>query len=590
MVVKFTMWTKATDSVPTASPVSLSLEWRASQLPKRELMKIRSLFLLSPLALLGAGCFLSEPAHRTNEGLQLQLTLLESTDVHSNVLGFDYYKLTDDPSLGFERTATLIRQARKEFTNTLLFDDGDTIQGTALADLQARAQPLACDRELAMYKAMDVLGYDGGTIGNHEFNYGLKFLSQVTGTPFRVDGVATQHCAGPHFPLVLANIISLQDQQPLFPPYSIIERRFKVWKGTQALDVKLRIGIIGFTPPPVMQWDYANLNGRVQALGVVEAAQRYLPELNARGADLIVVLSHGGIDAAAYSQTMENANWHLSKIPGIDAILLGHSHDVFPDPANPKSRFANIPGVDNQRGLINGVPAVMGNFWGKSLGLITLNMEFREGHWRVDRDHANSQVRSIQNADGSYVAPDAEIARVVHDEHIAAVAWMNKPIGESDFRITSYFAEAGDVTAVAMINSAQRDFVERYIRDRLPEYRDIPVLSAASAFKTGFGGATDFTDIPAGPLAAHHAADLYVYPNTIAAVKIDGAGVKAWLEHAAKRYNRIDPASREAQPLINPKFPSYNLDIVQGDIDYHIDITQPRQADRSRPDFYRRHE
>ena len=77
--------------------------------------------------------------------------------------------------------ATLVKQARAEFPNTMLFDDGDTIQGTALADYQARVEPVACDEELAIYRAMDALGYDGGTIGNHEFNYGLPFLSQVTG-------------------------------------------------------------------------------------------------------------------------------------------------------------------------------------------------------------------------------------------------------------------------------------------------------------------------------------------------------------------------------------------------------------------------
>jgi 5''-nucleotidase/2'',3''-cyclic phosphodiesterase and related esterases len=112
-------------------------------------------------------------------GTQAHLALLETTDIHTNVLSYDYFRLSEDRDIGFERAASLIRAARKEFENSLTFDDGDTIQGTSLADWQAQVKPLACDSELAVYKAMDELGYDAGTIGNHEFNYGLPFLSRA---------------------------------------------------------------------------------------------------------------------------------------------------------------------------------------------------------------------------------------------------------------------------------------------------------------------------------------------------------------------------------------------------------------------------
>ncbi|HEX3122092.1 MAG TPA: bifunctional metallophosphatase/5'-nucleotidase, partial [Rhodanobacteraceae bacterium] len=139
-------------------------------------------------------------------GTHARLALLETTDIHTNVLSYDYFRLTEDRDVGFERAAGLIRAARKEFENSLTFDAGDTIQGTALADWQAQVKPLACDSELAVYKAMDEVGYDAGTIGNHEFNYGLGFLSRATGTPFNVDGIPVEKCKGPHFPLVLGNV------------------------------------------------------------------------------------------------------------------------------------------------------------------------------------------------------------------------------------------------------------------------------------------------------------------------------------------------------------------------------------------------
>ena len=138
-------------------------------------------------------------ASAVTPGSTAVVALLETTDVHSNVLGYDYFRLAPDPSLGLERTATLIAEARKQYPNNLLFDNGDTIQGTALADYEALVKPLACDKTLAVYKAMNALGFDGGGIGNHEFNYGLAYLSQVTGNRFDVAGVdpSRPRCAGP---------------------------------------------------------------------------------------------------------------------------------------------------------------------------------------------------------------------------------------------------------------------------------------------------------------------------------------------------------------------------------------------------------
>src|SRR5450830_403155 len=113
------------------------------------------------------------------ESATAQLSILETTDLHANVLSYDYFKLAEDKSVGLERTATLIKQARADYPNNLLIDNGDTIQGSALADYQAMVNPLACTQKLATYKAMDAIGFDAGTLGNHEFNYGLPFLSQV---------------------------------------------------------------------------------------------------------------------------------------------------------------------------------------------------------------------------------------------------------------------------------------------------------------------------------------------------------------------------------------------------------------------------
>ena len=532
------------------------------------------IFVLS-LALLA--CSANPPkAPAAAEGTRATLAILETTDIHSNVLSYDYYKLAEDTSLGFERMATLIAEARRQYPNSLLFDAGDTIQGTALADWQARGKELACDQELAMYKAMDVLGYDGGTIGNHEFNYGLPFLSQVTDQPMAIDGVASRRCKGPDFPLVLANVFNAADGQPLYPPTALLERTLTALDPTgKHIEVPIRIGIIGFTPPPIMLWDHNNLEGKVTTMGVVEAARRHAPALRAEGADIIVALSHGGIDTRPYSKDMENAGWHLARDPDIDVLLLGHSHQAFPDPGNAKSRYNDLPEVDNTRGFIHGKPAVMGNMWGKSLGLVELGLVRSDGHWRIDAERSHAEVRNIRDKDGTTVAADPAIAAAVKAEHEATIAYVSAAIGASDFPMTTYFTAIGDVSAIQPLNTAQRAYVQRYIAENMPELKDVPVLSAAAPFKAGFGGATDFTDIAAGPLAIRNAADLYLYPNTLSAVKLNGIELKAWLEKSAAYFNRIDPQQTDAQELVNRKTPSYNFDVIQGGIRYAIDLGKP---------------
>ena len=75
-------------------------------------------------------------------------------------------------------------------------------------------------------------------------------------------------------------------------------------------------------------------------------------------------------------------------------------------------------------------------------------------------------------------------------------------------------------------------------------------------------------------------ADLYLYPNTVATIKITGADVKEWLEMSAGQFNQIDPTSDKEQPLINSSYPTYNYDVIDG-VTYEIDVTVPAKYDRN---------
>jgi len=520
-------------------------------------------------------------------GTTVTLALLESTDIHQTILSYDYYKLAADPSIGFERMAALLEAARAEFPNNALLDDGDTIQGTPLGDYQALVSPVPCNQELAIYKVMDLFHYDAGNVGNHEFNFGLSYLSQVTGKKLDVNplpAIAAQTaCTGPGFPIVLANVYSKRTDKPLFDPYAIVRKTVTAsLPGGGTTQTALKLGVIGFTPPAILAWDKRWLDGNVYTVGVKETAEKFVPELRAKGADLVIGLSHGGLDNSTYDPTMENGSFWLTmagranvSAPAIfDALLIGHSHQVFPAATSTVGQF-NLPGVDKVNGTVNGVPTVMGNFWGKNLGVIALTLVYDGQAWKVDTTKTKVESRSIQNPDKSYVAPDPTVAAAIAAEHTATINYVKTPLGTSDFRMTTYFADVGEVTAIEVVNQAQTAYVKDYITANLPQYSSLPVLSVSAPFKSGFAGGADYTDVAPGAVAINNAADLYLYANTIYAVKVSGADIKAWLETAAKRFNTIDPTLTTPQALVST-FPGYNFDeFTTPDLSYEIDVTKP---------------
>jgi len=513
------------------------------------------------------------------KGASAVLAVLETTDLHATVVGYDYFKLAEEPSIGLDRTATLIARARGEYANTVLFDNGDTIQGTALADYQAMVNPVRCDQTLGIYKVMNALKYDGASIGNHEFNYGLGFLGQVTGQRFTVPGqpkTQPRKCAGPAFPQVLANVYSVSTKKPLFDPYRIVEKEVSAQDAQgRAIKARVKVGIIGFTPPAIMSWDKRWLEGKVYVTGVREAAEKYIPEMRRKGADIVVAIAHGGLDGSPYTPEMENAGYYLAQVPGVDVMLLGHSHQLFPNPASTAPQF-DLPNVDKVKGFVHGVPTVMANLWGKHLGVVALTLRADGKRWTVDKSQTTVEARAAQNADSSFVAPSAEVQALIREEHEATIRYVKTPVGSSDFRLTTYFVDVGDPSAIQVVNQAQTAYVKKYVAANLPQYAQLPVLSMSAAFKNGFAGAFDYTDVAAGQLAMNNAADLYLYPNALHAVKIDGNGLKAWLEMAARRFNTIDPSQTAPQELVNPNFPSYNFDTVtSNEISYEIDVTQP---------------
>ncbi|QOV78527.1 bifunctional 2',3'-cyclic-nucleotide 2'-phosphodiesterase/3'-nucleotidase [Enterobacter asburiae] len=487
----------------------------------------------------------------------VDLRILETTDLHSNMMDFDYYKDTPTEKFGLVRTASLIDAARGEVKNSVLVDNGDLIQGSPLGDYMA-TRGLKKGEIHPVYKAMNTLDYTVGNLGNHEFNYGLTYLHDAL--------------AGAKFPYVNANIIDVKTQKPLFTPYLIKETNVVDQDGKKQT---LKIGYIGFVPPQIMTWDKANLDGKVTVNDITETARKYVPEMREKGADLVVVVAHSGLSADPYQAMAENSVYYLSEVPGVDAILFGHAHAVFPG-----KDFASIKGADIEKGTLNGVPSVMPGMWGDHLGVVDLVLNNDGGSWKVTQSKAEARPIYDAAAKKSLAAEDKKLVDVLKHDHDATREFVSKPIGKSADNMYSFLALVKDDPTVQVVNMAQKAYAEHFVQGD-PDLAKLPVLSAAAPFKVG-GRKNDpasYVEVEKGQLTFRNAADLYLYPNTLVVVKATGQEVKEWLECSAGQFNQIDPHSSKPQSLINwDGFRTYNFDVIDG-VNYQIDVTQPAKYD-----------
>lgn len=489
-----------------------------------------------------------------DEGVVVRLRLLETADLHMVLRGWNYYRACEEPGEGLTRLATLIREARAEVPNCLLFDDGDTYQGTPLGDFAA--QQVQAGGPHPMVRAMNALGYDAATLGNHEFNYGLPVLRRI------LEEV--------RFPVVCGNL-TLEDGGGAFlPPYVVLERKVRDEAGDSHL---LKIGVIGFLPPQIMQWDAVHTAGLLRVEDMVEAARRLVPDLRAR-CDLLVALCHSGISSGERAGRDENAARYLAEEAGIDVLMLGHTHHVFPGAGH-----ENIPGVDGRAGTIGGKPAVMPGSRGTHLGVVDLRLRKVANGWRRDWFHV--EVRAVARQ-GVAVAEDPELVAVVAPEHDATVAWMNEIVAASGRPLCNWFTFLGPDPCLSLVNRAQLAFARTALEGT--QWADLPLLSAASPFRADHRKTKNFVEIPAGSLTMRDMASIYPFANTVSIVCCRGAEIRNWLERAASVFNRLGRAEGHAgsgaRPLVDPRAPVYVFDVLQGDgrtglLTYTIDLREP---------------
>ena len=466
------------------------------------------------------------------------ITIMGTSDLHTNVVNWDYYKdatYSDSAgnAVGLARVASVVNQIRADRgrEHTLLFDAGDTIQGTPLGFYYATVEPVTeTGATHPMAAQMNALGYDAVALGNHEFNYGLEFL----------DNWISQMDA----PVLAANAVHAGTKVPRFRPYSITTMKVK---GRPPV----RVGVLGLTNPGVVIWDKANVSGKLEVQDLVEAAARWVPVMRHAGADVVVASAHSG-DSGRSSYTgdlpVENAAALVAEqVPGIDAILFGHAHAEVPQ------RFVINEATGEQ--VLLSEPSR----WGQRLTRMDFTLTRERGCWRVA-----SKASTTLNS--NTVPEDPAVLAAVRAQHGKTVAYVNQVVATSVTELAAAESRYRDTPILDYINKVQTDTVTAALAGT--PYAGLPVLSIAAPFSRT-------ARFPAGEVKIKDVAGLYIYDNTLEAVVLSGAELRAYLEYSAKYFRTLAPGAPVDPAVISdPAVPDYNYDTFSG-VDYDIDISRP---------------
>ena len=434
------------------------------------------------------------------------VTILETSDLHGHLLPWDYQRArpADD---GLARVASRIAAIRKETPNVLLLDAGDTIQGTPIEFLHAKDPSKGPD---PMAEAMSALKYDAMTVGNHEFNFGLAVLHK-----------AQRESA---FPWLSANTRNA-DGSAAFPEYIV-----KTVAG-------IRIGVLGLTTPNIPNWEPEKNRSGLRWEDPVQTASRLVPLLRGKErCDFVVALIHSGpeIDLKTGEPDGtedENRVAAVSKVPGIDLLLTGHTHRRIP------------------LTRLNGVAMIQPGRWGDVLGRVDVTFE-KSGK----RVKVADLTAALLPSDES-VPTDPVIAAIAAPYDQAARAYMEEVVAVADGDFPGARARLEDTALLDFVNGTMLEATGA----------DLSMTSLLPGRFEGFRK---------GPIRVRNVYALYPYENQLVEIEIDGATLKDCLEHAAEFYGTAQ--WEDGKLVLKPKegMIPYNFDVVEG-ASYRIDPTAP---------------
>ena len=441
------------------------------------------------------------------------ITIIGTTDLHGNIVGYSYEDDKETTNNGMARVYSYVQEVRNENPNTLLVDNGDTIQGTIMTDDIYNKQ----DLEHPVIATMNFMNYDAMVLGNHEFNFGIELVNRIVEQA--------------KFPILAANASYVKDGANVALPYVMIEKD------------GVKIAIIGLTNPNVPRWDGEKVDS-LKFSDMAETAKPIVDQVKDE-ADIIVAMAHSGL-IAEYDEDggSDSAAKIIEICPEIDALMVGHTHTT----------------VDKTEGstIIGGA---------RNLGREVVRFDF-------DLDENNVIVDSdVIITDMAGYTPSDEIVNlpIVKEAHQKTLDYIKGGVANDDgttsggtFGLaTANFQPVDEIKGIP--EGKLRDTAVMDLINKVQLLNSGADVSAAALFK-------DTSDILEGEINYGTIFNIYKFDNTLYRVKVTGAELKEYMEWSAECYNQWVPGDLSIS--FNPEKPGYLYDMFAG-VDYKIDLSKP---------------
>ncbi|SFK57289.1 2',3'-cyclic-nucleotide 2'-phosphodiesterase / 3'-nucleotidase [Marinilactibacillus piezotolerans] len=365
----------------------------------------------------------------------------------------------------------------------------------------------------SLIDALNDLPYDAGVIGNHEFNYGLDYLNSAVNSA--------------RYPVLSANVLNEQGKPAFGEPYILLEKE------------GVNIAILGLTTQYIPHWEHPGNYAGLFFQSALETAKVYVPKLKEL-ADVVIVSYHGGfekdIDTGEETeiQTGENEGYKLlTEVEGIDVLLTGHQHRELAQ-------------------MKNGIPTVMPGHKGSYLGKVTLDLQQENKNWIIKA----AQPELIQISEKTPV--EFNLADKYEKLNQEVEDWLDQPIGKVTGDMTIKNVEQARIIEHPYIEFIQK--VQMYYTDC-----DISGTALFNNESSGFNPQVTMRDVVTN----------YIFPNTLAVLKVTGAELKAAIEQSAEYFVLNDQGEIDVNPdFIEPKPQMYNYDMYEG-VEYTINVSKP---------------
>ena len=399
---------------------------------------------------------------------EIPITILDTTDLHAHVFPTTDYEGHENVG-GCARIATAIQKIRATTPNVLLVDAGDTIQGAPIGFLSSGQ---------VMIKYLNYLHYDAWVLGNHEFDWGLEKL-----------GACVEKAT---VPVVTANV-----RRSTAVTNAFATSLTKILLSYRIVEVQgVHVALIGLTTPNIPNWSRPRLINGLQFEAPVQTLQRIIPEVKAKGAQILVLVTHQGYRESGDDQANQ-LNAVASEFPELDVIVGGHTHRVFSE--------YKIQGVlYNQAG-----------YWGTHLGRI--DFMYDSVQKKIVQKHA-----TVIPMDES-VAMDPQFLALVKPELDFAREEASRVLGAAEAEFSPRTGSRRETPIHNLIGAAVTEALQR---------KGVMVDAVFHALLD------EKAYLAGGPITVGEVWRIMPYENTLAVAELLPGELREIMEESAKLYER----------------------------------------------------